>query len=72
VYAFETDSPVTVEKSWGTSSGKVNDWIICGSNGDVYMNSAQEFMANYEPVGPAKPNVYRKVCSRLSSTLFRA
>jgi len=32
----QTDSPVTVEKSWGTSACKAGDWIVVGDNGDAY------------------------------------
>ena len=73
VHAFEVDSPMKVFKSWGLSEGKANDWVVCGKNGDVYMNSAEEFLRNYEKVGPAQPHVFRKVLieshhSRLSIT----
>lgn len=37
VYAFETDSRIEVHKNWGVSKGNPDDWIICGSGGDVYV-----------------------------------
>ena len=41
VYAFETDSRIEVHKNWGVSKGNPDDWIICGSGGDVYVAQRQ-------------------------------
>lgn len=49
VYAFQTDDPCSLEKSWGISNGGKGDWVIAGDKGDIYMCSNELFMTTYEP-----------------------
>lgn len=59
VYAFPSDDPVLVEKSWGHSQGVKGDWVIAGEKGDLYTCPNELFMKTYEP-SAGGPHRYQK------------
>ena len=59
VYAFKSDAPVKINKSWGNSEGKRGDWVVMSGEEDIYCCGSTLFEESYEPV-PNKLHQYRK------------
>lgn len=67
VYAFQVDSPVTIDKSWGRSSCGVGDWLLISGTSDAYTVPHSEFIHTYEPVPHGVAHTFHKKAKVLAA-----